>query len=551
MNEVQQEMRGFQNATMERFSVIDQNVTRLDSNIDTQKKYFGQELKTTQMTAEAALNQGSANRDSISAILEYTGQNNQFMSGLMDRLANLRFDLPNMLDQWANTRYGENAGPSTVTASQLHHGGFQSATPNVPIPRLQLPVVHPQTTDQQQHAVVKADPATSWSQKVNAAMPSSSSPPFISRTLWQEFMQSSSSGEEADPDRGGRSRAQEGPIIKTEPADHVEGVVLWPRAAEPQSSQGGVAIDAETTMPPDEASQHREAHSDSGVPAPAIDVEGQNLDQANEPAHLRRSDGNNVSDPTPPNTNLIADDPIEPVEAHSPDDPIEQTQTVSTHFPMTEDPICSDTPEPSQTLHAEVPMVVDDDPITAEVPVATGDDHPMGDESGGDVGMDARGGDVMRDVVVRIIQMPPDTTHPVEQAQSTSEAQNEPHHQQETPISTAVAQDEPHPEQATPIPHAVMMATPSVIPPTPGSPQGSLRSSPSLVTGMTVHPPPGLLAGPSAIAASNDADDSRNLRLGPVTRSRSGSRSTSNEPAARQSSAAPSRKPKSKGRKAK
>jgi len=40
--------------------VIDQNVDRLDSNLDTQKKFFTQELKTTQMTSQSAFDQSSS-----------------------------------------------------------------------------------------------------------------------------------------------------------------------------------------------------------------------------------------------------------------------------------------------------------------------------------------------------------------------------------------------------------------------------------------------------------------------------------------------------------
>ena len=60
MNELRDEVKGFKNATMERLTVIDQNVDRLDSNLDTQKKFFTQELKTTQMTSQSAFDQSSS-----------------------------------------------------------------------------------------------------------------------------------------------------------------------------------------------------------------------------------------------------------------------------------------------------------------------------------------------------------------------------------------------------------------------------------------------------------------------------------------------------------
>ena len=525
MNEVQQGMRDFQSATMERFSVVNQNFDRLDSNIDTQKKYFTQQLKSTQMTADAAFDQGTDNRKSINAILDHAGQTNQFMSKLMDRLASLRFDLPNVLDQWANNRFGDAAGPSTVTASQLHHNSFESSAPSIPIPRLQLPIIQLPNRVDQQPPILNADEAASGSQQQHPT--AASSPPSDSQRVWKEFINSGSSGEEADAEHGGKVADQVVPEIKAEPLTQQEGDSLWPTSPR-QSSQGG----RDATVGVTESGGDGVVDMDISPPVAA----SQNMDNYERaPSPSRQAD--NVDAPIP--SNPLADDPIEPFDAPpSHNDPIQQSQ--QTPFRQAtqpvDDPIVNETPTASQTLAREDSMAIDDDHSRqAEPVIAAHDDHPMADPSHGDDHMDTTSvGEAVRNMGVRIIRMPRDEEDPPAQSQSTS-----------------AAPEGCHPPQATPTHQVATLATPNIIPPTPLGTQGTLSSSPSLVTGMTVHPPPGLLAPHMSVsgeAPSVEVEEHRNLRPGPVTRSRSGSRSTNNEPPTQQASPAPSRKPKSNGR---
>ena len=195
MNEVRSEVQKLQQATLERLSNVEQTVDRLDSNIDTQRKYFSKEIGKAQMAAEIAFNQSAENRQSINAISEYSGRSAEFMNSLMDRLTNLRFELPNALDQWATMRFGHQEGPSTVTASQLHHPPIASSANHIPAPRLQLPIINfpgePQqqsTTDQQS----TIDPGPQSTQ--------SSPDKQLTRAVWKEFIntQSSSSGDDID-----------------------------------------------------------------------------------------------------------------------------------------------------------------------------------------------------------------------------------------------------------------------------------------------------------------------------------------------------------------
>ena len=506
MNEVREEVRGFQHATMERFTVIDQNMDRLDSNMDTQKQFFTQELKTTQMTAQTAFDQSSENRQSINTILTYSGQSAQFMSTLLDRLDNLRFDLPGTLDRWANRRFAEQSGPSTVDASQLHHQRFQSSAPHIPIPSMQLPIITLPGIGGQE----PVKPTTS----TNPPTPPSSSQP-LSQSVWKEFMQSSSSGEEAEsgPSRSGGSQRASQVKVETEDSEQVQ----WPtsEATQGQQNRSTLPIVQDTMVTTEIGGPHHENPVPTGD-----DVE--------------------INDPSFPSENAITADPIDTFSASTNNDPIQNDDSIAPLIStLLVDPIDNDFPDGSQH---ETPRH-DEDHIMSDVPGTEGDivqnlgvnANGVNTVGGGDVVVAKGKEQATTDVEMRIIRMP---------------VQSEGPHGVQQDSDLSVIQDENVVVQTMP---NETYGNVNIIPPTPVASQTSLRSSPSVISHMTVHPPPGLLAeGPERPRSdAEEAATNQSLRPGPVTRSRSGSRSTGSEAVSRSPSVPPSRKPKSKGRKMK
>lgn len=123
-----------ENATAERFREFQQDLDRLDSNALTQKKYFGQELARLDDQVQGLQHQGTTYQEQIDCLRRQTGDLHESlqamqqglsksMEGLgtvMDRFAQLRFDLPNMLDDWGRQQFGqEPAARPTVSGAQL------------------------------------------------------------------------------------------------------------------------------------------------------------------------------------------------------------------------------------------------------------------------------------------------------------------------------------------------------------------------------------------------------------------------------------------------
>ena len=129
-----------------RYGEITQQISRLDSNAETQKKWVGQRLELVEEHARTADERMSGFQSQIDSVRQQTqdlhqsllavhDHSQQLTSGLstvIDKFKNLRFDLPAILDDWSRMN-NENREGRVVTTDQLHIPGM----PHVPsLPRL-------------------------------------------------------------------------------------------------------------------------------------------------------------------------------------------------------------------------------------------------------------------------------------------------------------------------------------------------------------------------------------------------------------------------------
>lgn len=130
-----------------RFKEVQHDLDRLDSNAETQKKIVGQELARVGEQAETALQrsewaqmqidslrqQTSNMHTSLTSIHEHSATLTQGLQRMMESFRDLRFDVPNMVDNWMKVKLGEEgAGTGTVSGSQLHYGSADMAQQTLP-----------------------------------------------------------------------------------------------------------------------------------------------------------------------------------------------------------------------------------------------------------------------------------------------------------------------------------------------------------------------------------------------------------------------------------
>ena len=144
---VETQADNLENVTAIRFKEVQQDLNRLDSNADTQKKVMGQELARVEEQAETALQrtewaqtqidslrqQTSDMHTSLTSIHEHSATLTQGLQRMMESFRDLRFDVPNLVDNWMKVKLGaEGAGTGTVSGSQLHYGSADIAQQTLP-----------------------------------------------------------------------------------------------------------------------------------------------------------------------------------------------------------------------------------------------------------------------------------------------------------------------------------------------------------------------------------------------------------------------------------
>ena len=409
------------------------------------------------------------------------------MSGILDRLANIRFDLPIALDQWANTRFGDHPAPSTITASQLNHSELSS---NIPIPSMQLPIINLPSNLQQDPSLNPPNPPQ--------PIPSPLSQRTVAK-IWKEFIHSSSSGEEAE----------------SAPADNVVS--------------GAVSVKIETVN--DVSANWPSEEASLNGPQP-METDGQ-------------TDQMKIDEPEPTNAASL-DFHCDAIGAFEPsvvDDPIEDSEIPPS---LAEDPICNDNEATSEAVQTNNPIAINV-LVTPEIDQPkVDDDHPMSDAEVNHTELDNTGIDyvdglnrneaTVGNLDMRVISMP---IVPPQDPVATQQTQQCPHsviredtieHPSHAITTVNVIPPTPDATQGTLRPSPSIITDMTVHPP-PGLLVEDVTSRPS--------------------SDSGGGTTGNTLRPGPITRSRSGSHSTGSEPVSRPPSVSPSKKSKSKGRKVK
>jgi hypothetical protein len=132
-----------------RFREVTQSVDRLESNIDTQKKFFGQELARVELKVKSVADKTEGVQDQVNSLRTQTQNmhdsllvmqkhSEELTSGLTKVISgfkHLRFDVTNAVDDWLRIRFGQDgAGQTTVSAADLHGGSGMGHIPHPPHP---------------------------------------------------------------------------------------------------------------------------------------------------------------------------------------------------------------------------------------------------------------------------------------------------------------------------------------------------------------------------------------------------------------------------------
>jgi hypothetical protein len=151
--------RNWEGATARAMQEDQQDITRLESNADTQKKHFDQRLEAVNEVAKSAEEKvnGTQNQidsvrqqteylhNSLVAAQKHTDKLTSGLSNVMERFNRMNFDLPNAFDDWVRVRLGgDGTGPTTVSGADLHRSrwsanGEQLQPPLVPPIPLPIP----------------------------------------------------------------------------------------------------------------------------------------------------------------------------------------------------------------------------------------------------------------------------------------------------------------------------------------------------------------------------------------------------------------------------
>jgi len=129
------------------------DVSRLDSNSETQKKFFDQQLQQVEGLAQSALDNTTGLQhqvdsvrqqtrdlhDSLKSMHRHTDIVTTGFTDMMRGFHNMTFDMPNMFDEWWRIRQGNEGGnPATISGEDMRkQWNFNHSFPSVPpLPQL-------------------------------------------------------------------------------------------------------------------------------------------------------------------------------------------------------------------------------------------------------------------------------------------------------------------------------------------------------------------------------------------------------------------------------
>jgi len=128
---VEGRMAAMNQATAIRFGEVQQDLNRLESNGNTQRKYFGQEMAQIELQTQLAMDRAQVQIDNlrqqtsdihslVSSIHTHSAALTDGLRAMMQSFRDLRFDMPNAFDNWMRMR-AEGGRNGTVSAMELHH----------------------------------------------------------------------------------------------------------------------------------------------------------------------------------------------------------------------------------------------------------------------------------------------------------------------------------------------------------------------------------------------------------------------------------------------
>lgn len=142
LRELDENSRVMEDATALRIQEINRELERLDSNAETQKKYFIQVISRVEDKADTALERTTGLQDQINNVCKQTQSIHEHSSALTKGIGSLiegfdqmRFNLPDIFDNMLKMRLGST---ELVTGEQLHRPApfFSSIPPLPPMPPL-------------------------------------------------------------------------------------------------------------------------------------------------------------------------------------------------------------------------------------------------------------------------------------------------------------------------------------------------------------------------------------------------------------------------------
>jgi hypothetical protein len=212
--------------TAVRFREIQQDVERLDSNSETQKKFMAQELLRIEGQTQSAVDRTQSQIDSLrqqttdmhtslSSIHHHSETLTDGLKTMMESFQDLRFDLPNAFDNWMKVREGRVTG--TVTGSELQPWNARRHTPLPNLPPLVVTPPPPPTSVAFQQEAPTSNTAVTES-LTHSVAPNSATAPDSPNDPYQAFIQPDLQGQsdamldlQANLDHGDEQRMDVGP----------------------------------------------------------------------------------------------------------------------------------------------------------------------------------------------------------------------------------------------------------------------------------------------------------------------------------------------------
>ena len=288
-----------------RFGEIQQDIDRLDSNSETQRKYIGQELQRVELRTQSAVDQAQQQIDSLrqqttnmhtslGAIHHHSETLTEGLKTMMTSFSNLRFELPNTFDSWMRVRT-EQAGADngTVSVSDLHQAPWSSIAGGLPVPSVPplLPLhrspsavsAPPPVNPSAPSAVSAPSPVTPSAPNTEPSCsepslhPSSRSPTHSPTDLYHQFMvqedsdalmdlrkdlDEDKSGMEMEVDGEGEDASEQwegtGGVAEPEPSEQQEQLAQEVELLQEESSQQTKAVEQSAQQEPSQLAQDQE-----------------------------------------------------------------------------------------------------------------------------------------------------------------------------------------------------------------------------------------------------------------------------------------------------